>query len=118
MEHPPLLLPQLTTPRSIITLLHNFLKLHVNMATVSVALAESLAHAHASRGIDYVAAPVMGRPDVAAAARLTIMAGGPAEAIGRGPEGNRPIAIRQTADPAEGNGRKGRGKRPRQSADY
>ncbi|MGU8083070.1 MULTISPECIES: NAD(P)-dependent oxidoreductase [Burkholderia cepacia complex] len=57
--------------------------IHVNMATVSVALAESLAHAHASRGIDYVAAPVMGRPDVAAAARLTIMAGGPAEAIDR-----------------------------------
>ncbi|WP_334006990.1 NAD(P)-dependent oxidoreductase [Burkholderia cepacia] len=57
--------------------------IHVNMATVSVALAESLAHAHASRGIHYVAAPVMGRPDVAAAARLTIMAGGPAEAIDR-----------------------------------
>jgi 3-hydroxyisobutyrate dehydrogenase len=57
--------------------------IHVNMATVSVALAESLAHAHASRGLDYVAAPVMGRPDVAAAARLTIMAGGPAEAIDR-----------------------------------
>ncbi|WP_306668199.1 NAD(P)-dependent oxidoreductase [Burkholderia sp. JKS000303] len=57
--------------------------IHVNMATVSVALAESLAHAHASRGLDYVAAPVMGRPDVAAAARLTIMAAGPAEAIDR-----------------------------------
>ncbi|WP_332440998.1 NAD(P)-dependent oxidoreductase [Burkholderia ubonensis] len=57
--------------------------IHVNMATISVALAESLAHAHASRGLDYVAAPVMGRPDVAAAARLTIMAAGPAEAIDR-----------------------------------
>ncbi|GLU34107.1 NAD(P)-dependent oxidoreductase [Trinickia caryophylli] len=56
---------------------------HVNMATVSVALAEALAHDHAARGIHYVAAPVMGRPDVAAAAKLTIVAAGPAEAIDR-----------------------------------
>lgn len=56
---------------------------HVNMATVSVAFAETLAHEHAVRGIHYVAAPVMGRPDVAAAGKLTIMAAGPAEAIDR-----------------------------------
>lgn len=57
--------------------------IHVNLATISVALAESLAHAHAERGIHYVAAPVMGRPHVAAAAQLTIIAAGPAEAIDR-----------------------------------
>ncbi|MGF6596579.1 3-hydroxyisobutyrate dehydrogenase-like beta-hydroxyacid dehydrogenase [Paraburkholderia sp. GAS448] len=57
--------------------------IHVNMATISVALAESLAHAHAERGLNYVAAPVLGRPDVAAAAKLTIVAAGPAEAIDR-----------------------------------
>lgn len=56
---------------------------HVNMATVSVALAEAMAREHASRGLHYVAAPVMGRPDVAAAGKLTIMAAGPAEAIDR-----------------------------------
>lgn len=56
---------------------------HVNMATVSVALAEWLASEHASRGIHYVAAPVMGRPDVAAAGKLTIIAAGAAEAIDR-----------------------------------
>jgi 3-hydroxyisobutyrate dehydrogenase-like beta-hydroxyacid dehydrogenase len=56
---------------------------HVNMATVSVALAETMTREHASRGIHYVAAPVMGRPDVAAAGKLTIMAAGPAEAIDR-----------------------------------
>jgi 3-hydroxyisobutyrate dehydrogenase-like beta-hydroxyacid dehydrogenase len=56
---------------------------HVNMATVSVALAEAMARDHAARGIHYVAAPVMGRPDVAAAAKLTIMAAGPAEAVDR-----------------------------------
>jgi 3-hydroxyisobutyrate dehydrogenase-like beta-hydroxyacid dehydrogenase len=38
--------------------------IHVNMATISVALAEELATAHASRGVHYVAAPVLGRPDV------------------------------------------------------
>ncbi|WP_256730589.1 NAD(P)-dependent oxidoreductase [Burkholderia pseudomallei] len=57
--------------------------IHVNMATISVALAEQLAHAHAQRAIHYVAAPVMGRPHVASAARLTIIAAGPAEAIDR-----------------------------------
>jgi 3-hydroxyisobutyrate dehydrogenase-like beta-hydroxyacid dehydrogenase len=57
--------------------------IHVNMATISVALAEELAQAHAARELQYVAAPVMGRPDVAAAGKLTIMAAGPAEAIDR-----------------------------------
>jgi 3-hydroxyisobutyrate dehydrogenase-like beta-hydroxyacid dehydrogenase len=57
--------------------------IHVNMATISVALAEELAHAHATRGLNYVAAPVLGRPDVAAAGKLTIVAAGPAEAIDR-----------------------------------
>ncbi|RKP44330.1 NAD(P)-dependent oxidoreductase [Trinickia fusca] len=56
---------------------------HVNLATVSVALAETLAHEHAVRGIHYVAAPVMGRPDVAAAGKLTVIAAGSAEAIDR-----------------------------------
>jgi 3-hydroxyisobutyrate dehydrogenase-like beta-hydroxyacid dehydrogenase len=57
--------------------------IHVNMATISVALAEELAHAHALLGLHYVAAPVLGRPDAAAAGKLTIVAGGPAEAIDR-----------------------------------
>ncbi|RZF24643.1 NAD(P)-dependent oxidoreductase [Paraburkholderia sp. UYCP14C] len=57
--------------------------IHANMATISVTLAEELATAHASRGVHYVAAPVLGRPDVAAAGKLTIVAGGPAESIDR-----------------------------------
>ncbi|MCP3719398.1 NAD(P)-dependent oxidoreductase [Paraburkholderia sp. CNPSo 3281] len=56
---------------------------HVNMATISVALAEALAQAHAGRGLHYVAAPVLGRPDAAQAAKLTIMAAGASEAIDR-----------------------------------
>ena len=54
---------------------------HVNMATVSVALAEEMAKAHLVRGVAYLAAPVLGRPDVAAAARLNILAGGDARTL-------------------------------------
>ena len=55
----------------------------VNMATVSVALANEAADRFKDRGIPYVAAPVMGRPDVAAAAKLNILAAGDADAIAR-----------------------------------
>jgi 3-hydroxyisobutyrate dehydrogenase-like beta-hydroxyacid dehydrogenase len=54
---------------------------HVNHATISVALAQELADEHARRGIDYVAAPVFGRPDMAAAAKLNILAAGKRAAI-------------------------------------
>ena len=54
---------------------------HVNCATISIALAEQLAEAHHARGIAYVAAPVFGRPDVAAAAGLNIVVAGPQPAV-------------------------------------
>jgi 3-hydroxyisobutyrate dehydrogenase-like beta-hydroxyacid dehydrogenase len=54
---------------------------HVNMATVSVVCADELAELHAKRGIAYVAAPVLGRPDAAAAGKLNIMAAGATAAI-------------------------------------
>ncbi|MER7751005.1 NAD(P)-dependent oxidoreductase [Kitasatospora sp. NPDC097643] len=50
--------------------------LHVNMATVSVALAGRAEELHAAHGVGYVAAPVLGRPPVAAAGRLNILAAG------------------------------------------
>lgn len=56
---------------------------HVNHATISVALARELATAHTSRGLDYVAAPVFGRPDVAAAGKLNILAAGRPQVIER-----------------------------------
>lgn len=56
---------------------------HVNMATISVGLAAQLAREHAERGLHYVSAPVLGRPDAARAAKLTIVAAGDAEAIDR-----------------------------------
>jgi 3-hydroxyisobutyrate dehydrogenase-like beta-hydroxyacid dehydrogenase len=57
--------------------------IHVNMSTISVAFAKELAAAHEKSGLRYIAAPVLGRPDVAAAAKLTILAAGPVDAIER-----------------------------------
>ncbi|WP_327678848.1 NAD(P)-dependent oxidoreductase [Kitasatospora sp. NBC_00458] len=54
---------------------------HVNMATVSVALAERAAALHAEHGIGYVAAPVLGRPPAAAAGALDVLAAGDAGAL-------------------------------------
>ena len=56
-------------------------RVHVNMATVSVAIAAELAARHARCGIAYIAAPVLGRPDVAAAGKLNIVAAGPQTAL-------------------------------------
>src|SRR4029078_4363668 len=42
--------------------------IRVAMSTISVALAERLAAAHRDKGQEFVAAPVFGRPDAAAAA--------------------------------------------------
>jgi 3-hydroxyisobutyrate dehydrogenase-like beta-hydroxyacid dehydrogenase len=55
----------------------------VNCATISIELARELATACADRGIDYVAAPVLGRPNVAAEGKLNVIAGGTAKAVAR-----------------------------------
>ncbi len=55
--------------------------IHVNMATASVACAEELTALHRQRGVPYVAATVWGRPDVAAAAELSIAVAGDGKAI-------------------------------------
>jgi 3-hydroxyisobutyrate dehydrogenase-like beta-hydroxyacid dehydrogenase len=55
--------------------------IHVNMATISVTLAKELAQAHVEHGLHYVAAPVFGRPDVAEAAKLNIVAAGEPSAL-------------------------------------
>jgi 3-hydroxyisobutyrate dehydrogenase-like beta-hydroxyacid dehydrogenase len=56
---------------------------HISMSTISVALSRRLAAAHAERKQHYVSAPVFGRPEAAAAAKLFIVAAGPAEQIER-----------------------------------
>lgn len=57
--------------------------IHVNMATVSTAFVQDLVALHRERGLAYVAAPVFGRTDVAAAGTLNIVAAGDAAAIER-----------------------------------
>jgi 3-hydroxyisobutyrate dehydrogenase-like beta-hydroxyacid dehydrogenase len=49
---------------------------HVSSSTISVAMSERLAAAHADAGQHYVAAPVFGRPEAAAAAKLFVIAAG------------------------------------------
>jgi len=55
--------------------------IHVSLSTISVALSQRLAAAHATAGQAYVAAPVLGRPEAAAAAKLFIVAAGPPHAV-------------------------------------
>jgi 3-hydroxyisobutyrate dehydrogenase-like beta-hydroxyacid dehydrogenase len=55
--------------------------IHVSSSTISVALAERLAAAHAKAGQRFVAAPVFGRPNVAAAGQLFVIAAGEPAAV-------------------------------------
>ncbi|GAA1680124.1 NAD(P)-dependent oxidoreductase [Microbacterium lacus] len=55
--------------------------IHVNMASISPAAADRLEELFRSAGIGYVSAPVLGRPTVAAAGKLNILAAGPATLI-------------------------------------
>ena len=50
--------------------------IHISSSTISVALAERLAEAHAQAGQHFVAAPVFGRPDAADAGNLFVVAAG------------------------------------------
>jgi 3-hydroxyisobutyrate dehydrogenase-like beta-hydroxyacid dehydrogenase len=57
--------------------------IHLNMSTISVALARELAELHRQAGVGYVAAPVFGRPDAAAQGQLNIIAAGDPNAVDR-----------------------------------
>jgi len=55
--------------------------IHLSMSTISVALSKRLSETHAHAGQRFVAAPVFGRPDAAAAAKLFIVAAGDPAAV-------------------------------------
>lgn len=55
--------------------------LHISSSTISVDLSRRLASAHADAGQRYIAAPVLGRPEAAAAAKLFIIAAGETDAL-------------------------------------
>jgi 3-hydroxyisobutyrate dehydrogenase-like beta-hydroxyacid dehydrogenase len=57
--------------------------LHISCSTISVALSERLTAEHARRGIDFVAAPVFGRPEIAEQGRLWIVTAGTDKALAR-----------------------------------
>jgi len=54
---------------------------HISMSTISLGLIARLSEAHREAGQRFIAAPVFGRPDAAAAGRLSIVASGDVEAI-------------------------------------
>jgi 3-hydroxyisobutyrate dehydrogenase-like beta-hydroxyacid dehydrogenase len=58
-------------------------KVHIGTTTNSPALATELVALHARRGGHYVAAPVLGRPDAAAAKRLVALVGGDRQIVDR-----------------------------------
>jgi 3-hydroxyisobutyrate dehydrogenase-like beta-hydroxyacid dehydrogenase len=55
--------------------------IHVSASTISVALSRRLTDSHAARRQRYLAAPVFGRPEVAKAGQLFVVAGGADETI-------------------------------------
>jgi 3-hydroxyisobutyrate dehydrogenase-like beta-hydroxyacid dehydrogenase len=55
--------------------------IHISSSTISVGLAGRLAAAHAAQGGRFISAPVFGRPDVAAAGQLMVLAAGPPDAV-------------------------------------
>jgi 3-hydroxyisobutyrate dehydrogenase-like beta-hydroxyacid dehydrogenase len=54
---------------------------HIALSTISVALSERLTAEHEGRGQLFVAAPVFGRPDVAAQGRLWVVVAGSEKAV-------------------------------------
>lgn len=55
--------------------------IHLGASTVSPSMSRRIAEAQAERGQEYVAAPVLGRPDVAEAGKLTFVAAGARDAV-------------------------------------
>jgi 3-hydroxyisobutyrate dehydrogenase-like beta-hydroxyacid dehydrogenase len=54
--------------------------IHISTSTVAPETSRRLAEGHKDHGVTYLAAPVLGRPDAAAAAKLWIFLSGPAQA--------------------------------------
>ena len=78
---------------------------HVSCSTVSVELAQRLTDAHGKAGQRFVAAPVFGRPEAAAAAKLFVVAAGEPDAL----EGVSPIFGAIEPAHVRGGRRPGRG---------
>src|SRR5450755_1635618 len=56
-------------------------RVHISSSTISVALSQKLAAAHAAVGQRFLSAPVFGRPDAAAAGKLFVVVAGAPDTI-------------------------------------
>src|SRR6476659_5949735 len=54
---------------------------HINLATVSLDIAQQLTSRHAAAGVGYLAVPVLGRPPVAEQGQLNLLAAGDDELL-------------------------------------
>ncbi|HEV2696371.1 MAG TPA: NAD(P)-dependent oxidoreductase [Terriglobales bacterium] len=57
--------------------------IHISSSTISVALAQKLAADHAAKSQGFISAPVFGRPEAAAAAKLYVTVAGMDEAVNK-----------------------------------
>jgi 3-hydroxyisobutyrate dehydrogenase-like beta-hydroxyacid dehydrogenase len=57
--------------------------MHISMSTIAVSTADQIAAEHAARQQKFISAPVFGRPEAAAAAKLFVVAAGSAPDIDR-----------------------------------
>lgn len=57
--------------------------IHLSMATLSTAFVGELIELHGRQGVEFIAAPVFGRTDVAAAGKLNILVAGPEAAVAK-----------------------------------
>jgi 3-hydroxyisobutyrate dehydrogenase-like beta-hydroxyacid dehydrogenase len=90
--------------------------LHISMSTIGVELSRRLAAEHTKRGQHYVSAPVFGRPEAAAAAKLFVVAAGDAardRAGQAGLRGHRPTDFHHRPETRDGK----RGEAQRQLPD-
>lgn len=56
-------------------------RIHVNLASISVAMADLLERRFADAGVTYLSAPVLGRPEIASAGKLNVLTAGASDAL-------------------------------------
>ncbi|WP_084799699.1 NAD(P)-dependent oxidoreductase [Bradyrhizobium sp. Ai1a-2] len=81
--------PAVLDPGGLLDVMHPG-AIHISMSTVSPGLSARLADAHRARGQDYVAAPVLGNPDLAHSRKLFVLAAGDPDALARA----KPLLVR------------------------
>jgi 3-hydroxyisobutyrate dehydrogenase-like beta-hydroxyacid dehydrogenase len=71
----------LCAPHGLLDVLAPMKTVHISASTISPSLVRDLAERHAERNEQFVSAPVLGRPDVAEAGKLTVLAAGDTDVV-------------------------------------